>query len=408
MGYTSTAIKGISWMGALRLGTRALTVVRIAILARMLSPLQFGTVGIATIALGFVEILTETGINVFLVQERGKIDTYINTAWIVSIIRGFVISLTIVVAAPFIASFFHAPDALPLLLLTSIVPILRGFINPAIIQFQKELAFHREFWFRFWIFTADSSIAILLVFITRDGASLIWGFIAGATLEVLLSFLLVKPTPRFAFEKEKFLKVLHRGKWVTMAGILDFVFRHGDDVVVGRILPIASLGLYTNAYKISELPLTEIAAVVSKVTFPVFSKISDDIVRLKRAFFRTTISIALLTIPIGVVLFFFPQQLILLILGPAWVEAAPALRILSLFGVVRAISGSIFVLFLAMKQQKYITITLLVSTGALAITIVPFVLRFGIEGAAFSGLIASVVGLIASLFYLPRLLRSTA
>lgn len=393
MGYTKEAVRGISWMAALRVSSRFLALVRVPILARLLTPAQHGTVGIAMIALSFVEILTETGINTFLIQENAKIEKYISTAWVVSISRGFLIALVIIIGAPFVASFFHSPDSYPLLLLVSIVPVLRGFINPVVIRFQKELRFDREFWFRFWIFMVDSLVAIVLAFLTRSAASIVWGFIFGACLEVVLSFILVKPTPRFTFEITKLKKILERGKWITATGILDYAFRHGDDIVVGKMLSISSLGFYQNAYKISELPLTEVAVVASKVTFPIFAKISGNTKRLRRAFFQTISFIAILVIPIGIMLFLFPREIILFILGPQWVEAATALQALALFGVLRAIIGSVNVLFLASRKQEYVTLITAISTAGLFISIVPLVGSFGIVGAA----IAATVGLLCSL-----------
>ena len=96
MGYFQTALRGLSWMGALRVVTRSLALVKIAILARILVPAQFGIYGIATLVLGFLEMLTETGINIFLIQKNKKVDEYVNSAWVVSIVRGFLISFLMV------------------------------------------------------------------------------------------------------------------------------------------------------------------------------------------------------------------------------------------------------------------------------------------------------------------------
>ena len=126
-------------MAALRVFTRGLAIAKIAILARILVPAQFGIYGIATIVLGFFETLTETGINIFLIQDKQKIDEYVDSAWVVSIIRGVVISLAILLLIPVIIAFFHTPGAKEILLLVSLVPLIRGFVNPACIKFQKNL-----------------------------------------------------------------------------------------------------------------------------------------------------------------------------------------------------------------------------------------------------------------------------
>jgi len=97
MGYTKQTIKGISWIGAFRIVTRIISFARTALLARLLTPRDFGVFGIATLVLSFLEIVTETGINIILVQKKENINEFINTAWVTSIIRGVLISIFIIV-----------------------------------------------------------------------------------------------------------------------------------------------------------------------------------------------------------------------------------------------------------------------------------------------------------------------
>ena len=137
MGYFKDTLKGVSWMGGLRATTRLFAFIKIAILARILSPSQFGLFGIALLILSLLETLTETGINIFLIQEKEELEKYNDTAWFVSIIRGALISGLIFIFAKLIVIFFRSPDAYSLLLLISLVPLLRGFINPAIVKYQK-------------------------------------------------------------------------------------------------------------------------------------------------------------------------------------------------------------------------------------------------------------------------------
>ena len=161
MGYSSAAFKGVSWMGFLRISTRLITFVRLAILARILIPAQFGVFGVATLVLSFLEVLTETGINVFLIQKRDEADKYINSAWIVSILRGCLIFLILAITAPFIANFFNSPESQKIILLIAFVPLIRGFINPSIINIQKEIQFQKEFYLRSILFFTDSLSSVL-------------------------------------------------------------------------------------------------------------------------------------------------------------------------------------------------------------------------------------------------------
>ena len=108
MGYTKDTMRGVGWVGGLRLITRIVSFARIAILARLLSPVQFGVFGIAMLVTALLEVFTETGVNIILVQEKKDIKEYINSAWIVSIVRGIAISTIIFFSASFVSIFFHS------------------------------------------------------------------------------------------------------------------------------------------------------------------------------------------------------------------------------------------------------------------------------------------------------------
>jgi O-antigen/teichoic acid export membrane protein len=212
----------------------------------------------------------------------------------------------------------------------------------------------------------------------------------GAIFEVMISFLFVKPIPRFNFDKTKLKKILSRGKWITTSGIFNYLYHNADDVVVGRILGTSSLGLYDMTYKISTLPITEVADVVSRVIFPIYTKFSDDSIRLKRAFIKTMGGVSLVTIFIGLILFFFPEKVIEIVLGPLWLDAVPVLKILGFFGVIRAISGTTSALFLAVKKQELVTVVTFVSLLGLAVSILPLVAYYGLVGAALASLVGTI------------------
>lgn len=388
MGYTSQAIKGISWLGGVRFATRLLSFIRTLVIARILSPYQFGLFGIATLVLVFVEIMTETGVNIFLVQNRKSLEDYIDTSWIVSIVRGFLISFVIVISAPFISSFFRTPTTL-ILFLIAIVPLCRGFINPSVVRFQKELEFSKEFIYRTSTFLVEVLASIILILTMRSVEGLVWGMITGAIFEVILSFIMITPRPKLSFKPNLFKEVVGFGKWITASTIFNYFYQHGDDMAIGRLLGAGSLGIYDMGYKISLIPLTDVADVMFKVTFPVYVKISGDLHRLRRAFFRSLGLVVLVVLPLGLILFLFPKELITLVLGTKWLAVAPVLKILAIFSVVRAISVFSSSIFLSLEKQSIVTLISLVGLVGLGITIVPFVLTWGISGAAFSALLGT-------------------
>jgi lipopolysaccharide exporter len=405
MGYTKDAVKGISWLGFFRVASRGVSYIRIAILARLLTPLQFGLADVALIVLGVTEIFTETGVNLFLIQQKEKIDKYIDTAWVVSIIRGGLISLLIVLSAQIVSIFFQNPEIYNFLIFTALIPVVRGFINPSVVLLVKELDFRKEFYFRTSIFIVEVVVSVYLAFVLRSSIAIIAGILAGAIFESIVSFMIVKPTPAFKYNYDIFREILKSGKWFTMTGIFSYLYHNGDNIAVGRILGTAPLGLYQRVYSISILPITEVSDVILKVTYAVFAKISSDVARLRRAYLKSIVSVCVIVIPVGSVFFFFPEQTIRIILGEQWIEAAPALKVLAVFGVLRAISLSSVAPFYALKRQELVTRITFVAFLGLLVTIVPFVTYWGIVGAAYSALIGVFLSVPLTVYYLFKILK---
>lgn len=406
MGYLKNAVKNLSWLTGFRLYHRGLTLLRTAILARLLLPQQFGIYGIGTLMLAFLEILTETGINAFLIQEEKSLKKYLNTAWVVSIFRGLITFVLIFTFSPFIADFFNNPDATLILRIISFVALIRGFINPARVSFQKNLELNKDFWFNSSILTVETLVVIFLSLKNPVASSLAWGLIVSAILEVIFSFVFIKPWPRLVINFSQLKNILHKGKWLTLAGIFNYLSSQGDDLVVGKLLAPAYLGLYQMAYKLSTLPVSEIGDTVGKVSFPVYVKIQGDKDRLKKAYFKTLIGITGLVIPAGLLFYFFPIPIISLVLGSNWLEAAPVLKALALYGVVRAISGSASSLFLSLKLQKYLTLTTFTRFAILAIFIFPLTIKFGIVGSAYACLISALLTFPLVFYLVNRVFKS--
>lgn len=401
MGYQKDAFKGISWITVLRASTRGITFVRLAVLARILTPSQFGIFGIATLVLAFLEVITETGINVFLIQRKEGTGEYISPAWIVSIIRGCLIALILILSAPFIVKFFNSPQSYQVIILIALAPFIRGFINPSIVNIQKEIQFQKEFYLRLILFSVDAIVVIVSALVTRSVESFAYGLIVSAVLEVAFSFIFFRPYPKLEFEIDKIKHIINKGWWVTLTGIFSYFADNGDNILVGRIMGTASLGIYQAAYKISTLPISEITETVSKVVFPVYSKFSEDKERLLRAFSKVIAASSVVAFMLGFLIFIFAEQLILLILGDGWMEAVPVVKVLAFYGVLRTVSGSFTPMFLSLGKQNYVAFMTFVRVTALLILIVPLINMFGLMGAAYAAIVSIFVEIpvVLVLFY---------
>ena len=400
MGYLRQTVKGLGWIGGLRGLTRFVTFIKLAILARILTPFDFGLFGIAALVLAFLEIIPETGINIFLLQRKEGWKDFLDSAWVISITRGILVSLTIFLLAPFISNFFDNPDVISLLYITCFIPLVRGFINPANIIFQKELNFSKEFLYRLALMVTEFSVSVYLAIVLKSPLGLILAILASAVVEVFISFL-ISPRPKFKFDWNKSKSILYQGRWVTGFGIFNYLFTQGDDIAVGRILGESPLGIYQNAYKLATLPTTELTDVIYRVTFPIYSKMSEEKQRLKEAIKKQVLFTSIFMFAIGCVLFIYSREIVLIVLGSQWIEAAGVVKVLAFLGAVRGISFSFNSLFLALEKQKYVTYITFTSLFAMVIVLFPMIKTYGIVGAAASEMIASIVSLPVA-FYLMR------
>jgi O-antigen/teichoic acid export membrane protein len=404
MGYSKQIIRGFSWAAVLNATAMAMSLAKIIILSRFVfGPTEFGIFGVGVLVLGILELLTETGINIFLIQEKGPLDKFLDTAWIISIARGVIIALTLAVLAYPISVFFKITSNWTFILAFSSLPLIRGFINPAITNLQKKLLFKQDSIYRFAISAIEDVSIVFLAFATRSVFSFVFGMLIGAVLEVCMTFIFVSEKPKLNFSRVHFGNIINRGKWVTLAQIFDYLFEHTDDVAVGKLLNVFSLGIYQNSYTLASLPENAVAQQLSKITFPIYVNIQNDKDRTKKAFWKTFWIVFALILPFGIGLFIFSDPAVRIILGNKWLPAIPVLRVLAIFSIARAMTNLFYPVFLAFKRQNYVSITTLVSWVVLGIFVVPMTMRFGIVGASTAALIGSVAGFPVALYLFKKL-----
>ena len=382
----------------MRIVIRILTFFRLGVLARILTPFEFGLFAVATMALGLVETLTETGVNVFFIQKEGELKDYVNSAFVVSIIRGVIIAVVLLLLAPPLAVFFNSPDSIRLINYIAVIAFLRGFINPAIVKFQESLEFGREFALRAATALVDVVVSIWVSLATHSALGLIAGMGAGALMEIIFSQIFINPKPKMSFDKLQVSHIVKRGKWVTVAGIFQYLFTNIDNLVVGKLLGLGSLGLYQNAYRVASVPITEISDVFGKVSFPHYARLTDNKPKLQEEFGKFTLLLTLISLVFAGVIFFFTRPVVLILLGTNWLEIVPTLKVLSVFGFVRSLQGAFPPLFLARKRQELVTYLTLISFLGLAILIVPFVDRWGLVGAGYA-VVGSTILVVPYIIY---------
>ena len=267
----------------------------------MLAPSDFGLLGVALLTLSTIEIFSQTGFRSALIQKKENIESYLDTAWTVSAMRGVILFLILYLSSPIISKFFNSPQAMSVIKVISISILFSGFKNIGILFFQKELEFKKQFIYEFSATIGDLIVAISLAFILRNVWALVWGVLAANFVRFVMSYVLSPYRPKFRIQKEKFKDLFGFSKWVLGSGILVFLTTQGDDIFVGKMLGVTTLGFYQMAYLLSNLPATEITHVISRVTFPAYSKLQEDLSKIKEAYLKVLQVIAFFSFPLTAV-----------------------------------------------------------------------------------------------------------
>ena len=393
------------WVFGFRIVDRFFNLARTIILARLLLPSDFGLLGIVLLTTSALGTFSQTGFDAALIQKKENINEYLNTAWVVSAFRGMILFVIIFFAAPWVAVFFKTPNALPILRIMGISMLLAGFVNIGVIYFPKELDFRKQFIYVLSGTIVDTGIAIPLAFILRNVWALVYPALAGVIVRLFVSYWIHPYRPRFRFDLAKARGLFGFGKWIFGSSILLFLITQGDDIFLGRLLGVAALGFYQMAYRISNMPATEITHVISRVTFPAYSKLQDNLPKLREVYLKVLQLVALLSFPIAGFILVLAPDFTKIFLGEKWLPMVPAMQILVFAGLFRSILSVSGYVFLGIGMPKVETILEIIRLIVLAALIYPLTIRWGISGTSAVVLLSTLVASIGFIVMTMKLIK---
>ena len=393
MGYTKNALSGFGWQTVLKLFQSGLTLLKISILARILSPDDFGMFSLVTIALGAMEAFTQTGVNFTLLQSKRPITYFLDTAWVIAIVRGFCIAIFMILLGMVMGTLYQKPD-LPLYIsFAALIPIIKGFINPAIILLHKKLDFFKDSLYRLSLTVADVILAILFGLLLKSFTALILAMIGAAVFEVVISFAFFVLKPKFAYFHSRAKTIYENAKWLSLSAILSYAHENLDNFILGKTIGTYNLGLYHNAYSIGHKTNYDLSRSALHSTLPIYTKIADDTDRLRRAFSRSSLGLLGLTVLATAPIILFPRPVVSLLLGSQWLSVADYLPAIAFAGLLQMVAMQTSTLLMATKKFAY-TNAYLVSTVILLAPLIYFWSSAnGIAGAALALIVSRAVPL---------------
>jgi lipopolysaccharide exporter len=384
--------------------SRVLGIIKMIILARLLSPLDFGIIGLAILSINALNVFSETGIESALIQ-RDKIGRpELDTAWTITIIRGLVLFILIFLSAGWIASYFDNMTLKPVLRAMSATFLLGGFTNIGIVYFQKELNFKKKVILDSAADIAGAVSAVFLAFYIRNVWALVAGTIIWVTVKCLGSYWLHPYRPKFSWDWPVAKSLLNFGKHIFWISVVTFIVTSGDDALVGKLLGLTVLGFYTMAYSIANIPVSSLAGIIGKITFPAYSLIEKEPDRLRAAFVHVFEAVFIILLPLTGLIMLLAQDFTLVCLGEKWLPMVPALKILCLLGLFRSISNLFAPVQLAMNKPNIQSRNKTIELLAFVVLVYPFTVKWGLIGASWSVTLVYAISALVNAFHTSRLL----
>ena len=329
-------VSGIAWTGGVKAATQALSWLSTLVIARLLSPTDYGISGMAMIFTGLVQIVNEFGLSAAVVQRRDLDDDQIAKLGGLSVLLGALMCAIAVLSAPLVATFFRQPAVRDVVIVLSTTFLTSSF------QVLPRSLLTRELRFR-TLASIEAAEALTQTVFTLVLAVLgwrYWSLVGGLVMGRLASTALALRFRHHRLAWPRPLASIKDPVWfgghVAAGSIAWYVFRSADMTVVGKRLGDVALGAYTLGWTIASLPVDRIAALVARATPAIFARVQDDVEALRRYVLTLTEGIALLAIPAAVGLALVAGDFVSVVLGPRWVFAITALRILSLAAIFRS------------------------------------------------------------------------
>lgn len=330
-GLTQRALGGMLWTFS---GTGIQAVVQLLVLmalGRLLTPADFGLMGAAAVVVALSQIVSQVGVGPAVVQRKELNRTHVRVAFTISGALGFVLGAAVWLSAPALAAFYRIP---------AVEPVLRGvaFLFPIDgLNTVGESLLTRQLRFRLFVALDVGSyilgyacVGVLLAWQGYGVWALVAANLAQVTLRTVAMYLATRHAVRPSLDLRASRDLLSFGFGHSLAQVGTVLSQQGDNLVVGRWLGPAALGLYGRAYSLMVMPATVFGRIVNRVLFPVMSQVQDERDRLAGGYERALAIVALLALPVSAFLWMVAPEFIPALLGPAWTSAVLPFRLFTI------------------------------------------------------------------------------
>jgi PST family polysaccharide transporter len=400
------AIRSAKWSGLSEVFTGALNPLVIIILARILTPHDFGIVAIATIFVGAAEHFSELGLGRLLIQiDKKELDfgKIANSVFWFNLVMSILMCLAVFMLARPIAAFFNSPESINVIRLLACLLVIHSFLVVQRGAIQRSFGFKETFMGSSLFVLFYACVSIPLASGGFGPWSLVWGTLAGTFVQSMFLWHKSDWRPSLDYDLPFLFSLIRHSKWFFIEGLLKWTVLSGGAIALGHFLSVMDMGIFRAGDTIAKMLFLVLVSPIIPILFPMFSRLQSEKEELGRVFDRTFKVLLFLVIPSGILLSMCSNHVSAIILGSKWYGAGSVLSFMAVFYALNSITDMGPELYRALGRSKSSSILLLTQLAAfLPVYLFAAPLGFNFFCAAF--ILVYMIPFSLNIFYLCKTL----
>lgn len=351
--FKRSSIRGVKWTGVGEALVRLFQFSVTILLARILTPLDFGQITLALIAVKFIQLIIDFGVSSALIQKVKATSRHLNSSFTLLLTCSFFLGAFLYFEPGLVANWLGNPEIASLIkYLSLIVPLSAFNVIPRVIL-NRKLSFRRIAAAEFISTITYGIITGAMVLVLHNVWCFVYGVVAEQIVLGALLWIFSGWKPRFQFSWADIKDISGFSSSVFGTRILNFINLNALHVLINRFFGGAALGFFSLGYQIIDLPTQRIAKTVMKVMYPILSRVQHKPKDYESLLLNSLFVILLITLPFFTILFLLAEPFVLLFYGEKWMAAIPVLKILCLVGLLRSFWTGISVVSMSIGKPQF-------------------------------------------------------
>ena len=396
--------KGIIWSAIQRFSTQGIQFLTTLIMARMLTPSEYGTIGMLGIFLAVSSVFVDSGFINALTRKQDRTHTDTCTVFYFNITISFVFYILLFLIAPLVARFYNMPELCSVLRVMGLTLIINSFAAVQATLLTIQLDFKNQTRIAIIALIISAVIGIILAYNDFSYWSLVVQSIAFSIINTLLFWYYSKWRPTLIFSKDSFKEMFNFGSKLLASSLIDSIYNNIYSLVIGKVFNANALGNYSRAESYANFPSISLTGVIQRVTYPVLCKMQDDEKLLAHSYRKFIRMSAFFIFPLMTGLSALAYPFIILLIGKQWIESATMLQILC-FSLMWYPIHAINLSLLLVKGRSDLSLKLEIIKKILGVSILCIAIPFGITALCYSRIAMSILSLIINTYYSGKLIN---